>query len=246
MAHLLSIVSHNVLWFQGYPFEGDQPGEPDDRVLEALLALYEEHEPDLLCLQEVQDAATTDRVKEALRFEGHHTPASAHPRYGGGIFWRVGRVATDSSTMPGAQRMWQILEMPRPEGPALRVANVHLTSDKMAGADEAGSIRLDEIEAVLSAVPGPQIIAGDFNEGPGGSVADFLERRGYNDVAEVTGYEIESTGAGKPRSDQIWIAAGLEDSIDHFEYGTWTKLETTIPGKRYLSDHLPLFLRLWV
>ena len=246
MAHLLSIVSHNAFWFQGYPFEGNQPGEPDLGVLGTLIALYEGHEPDVLCLQEVQDAAVTNRIENAMQLEGHHTPAAVHPQYGGGIFWRRGRLAMDSSDSPKVCRMWQVLELPRPEGPAVRIANVHLTSDKMADAGEAGSIRLDEIEALLNAGPSPQVIAGDFNEGPDGAVADFLEGRGYNDVAEVTGYEIESTGAGKPRSDQIWIAAGLEDSIDHFEYGTWVKLETKIPGKRFLSDHLPLFLRLWV
>ena len=50
----ITILSHNVFWFQGVPFLTDRPGPPLTGVISGLLKLYRASAPDVVCLQEVQ------------------------------------------------------------------------------------------------------------------------------------------------------------------------------------------------
>ena len=67
----LRLVSHNVFWGQGAPFDTDQPGPVRSDIVNQLTELLLESNPDVLCLQEVQSASTFSSwsaTMEAARF----------------------------------------------------------------------------------------------------------------------------------------------------------------------------------
>jgi hypothetical protein len=93
----LRIVSHNVFWFQGHPFAPDTPPAADARILASLTGIYGGLKPDLLCLQEIQDASASTLAGEALGLEGVYSAGCRLPQYGAATYWKAGRLLADSS-----------------------------------------------------------------------------------------------------------------------------------------------------
>ena len=106
----MTLLSHNVFWFQGVPFETDRPGDPCIEIMESLISLYRRIGPDVLCLQEVQRQAVFDEVARRAGYDGHYTEGSTLRPYGGAMLWRKGRVVETSTQGDGTQR---VVEMGR-------------------------------------------------------------------------------------------------------------------------------------
>lgn len=246
---MLRIVSHNVYWFQGRPFEGTNPGAPDNAIFDALIAVYRKLNADLLCLQEVQDATAHRRVEAALGLRGRHTPGVELPPYGTAWYAARGRDAGDcSAAQKPPQRAWQHAALTLTDGSEVLVANCHLPSSRQVSEAEAARLRVEELRAAIGSGESrkPHVVLGDFNEVPGGGVGAFLEAQGFCDVAAATGQGGTGTVPRGKRGDQIWVRGDLAGKIAG--YGVWPgerlRAEHLKIGKDYLSDHFPLWVDL--
>jgi endonuclease/exonuclease/phosphatase family metal-dependent hydrolase len=227
-----------VFWFQGVPFEPSEPGGADPEVLARLVAMYRSLEPDLLCLQEVQTAGVFDGLCERLAMRGAWRPGGLMPQYGGALLSRDVRPVADSRDEPDPpERMWQIGELD-----GVRVANVHLPSSRHMGEERASEQRLHEMGRVIDYAP--DVIAGDFNEQPGGPLGEFLRAHAYEDAAMLTNRaDLGTTYKGR-RGDQIWISTARQSHLAGYNVVGIEKMLAGLPGKTYLSDHFPLWIDL--
>lgn len=241
----ITILSHNAFWFQGVPFPGDRPPDPDGGVIERLCAVYREIHPDVVCLQEIQSRETFERVSVRLGMPGCYCPGTSLPQYGGATCWRPGAGRLLARSLDSAirtQRMWQTIEV---EGGrvVLRICNIHLPSSRHLGRDRAAAQRIVELEDSIHACGrGPDVIAGDFNEAPGGPLTGCLDGYGYVDTAVCFDSDHVPTNTGGGRGDYIWIKKKLKDRIVTYAVADKQRLACDIPGKQYLSDHLPLWI----
>lgn len=237
----LRILSHNAYWFQGHPYPDSEPGDPCDPVLEGLVDLYRNIDPDVICLQEVQSEASFAAAVKALEYHGQYCPGARRIHYGGAMLWKRGDYLGDyRDTEAQPQRVWQLAEARLNGNARLPIASVHLTSTRHITEAEASCTRVADLAQMLERNPRPMVIAGDFNEAPSGSSSAFLAHLGYVDTATLVDDAPESTGVNKSRSDQIWIHQELLPAFRGFEAIGWDRLRCDIPGKVALSDHLPL------
>jgi endonuclease/exonuclease/phosphatase family metal-dependent hydrolase len=240
----LRIVSHNAFWFQGASFPSDSPGPPDGRVLHALAALYASLAPDVLCIQEVQDAETFAALAAAARMDGGYSPGRELPQYGGATLWRSPPAShadwRDAGAVP--QRMWQVAALGGTHG--LVVANVHLPSARQLSKEIAQQRRLAELEALLSCDPRPDVLAGDLNEQPGGPVGELLRSHGYADAAEAAGQADRATKVGGGRGDYVWLSAAATRRLVEYGVAEGEGFRKGVSGGERLSDHLPLWVSL--
>lgn len=248
----LKILTHNAFWFQGAGFETDSPGDPVPPVMESLVGIYRALAADVLCLQEIQDEPTFARLAAALGMPGRHSSGGVLRQYGGATLWREGSWVCGSATCePAAQRMWQTVEVGG-AGAAMMVCNIHLPSSRQLGRG-AGARRLEELAAAVERDQRPAVVAGDFNERPGGSVCEYMASQGYLDMAAETGRAFLPTGLGGGRGDYIWLDRGLRERV--VEYGVLHREVMASPSSTagcrgnnyeagYLSDHFPLWVTL--
>ena len=122
------------------------------------------------------------------------------------------------------------------------VCNVHLPSARQLGREGAAVRRIEELAASIQSLP--DVVLGDFNEPPGGAVTQFISRNGYQDAAVLMGRPDVPTSVGGSRGDQIWVRSDLRERV--LEYGVLAKedLAISLGEKVYLSDHVPLWVRL--
>lgn len=99
----------------------------------------------------------------------------------------------------------------RNETVPLRIANIHLPSNRLLGAEKSAVRRIAEIEHVVDTDPAPQVLCGDFNEKPGGAVSACLSRRDFVDAADVAGKDSLPTAVGGGRGDYIWLHRSVAD-----------------------------------
>lgn len=243
-----TVLSHNVFWFQGVPFLTDTPPAPDAEVLKRLCAIYQARDPDVICLQEIQNWETFEQVAGNLGMSGCYCPGSALPQYGGAVFWRAdsGREVRNSQAAAiKTQRMWQMVEVHGGVG-RVQVCNLHLPSERQLGPARSAAQRKAELEdAIRNGREGPDLIVGDFNEQPAGAIAECLEQNGYLDAAVVPDQAGLPTTLGGGRGDYIWISRKMRGGCT-LTHGVARKQELACQeaGKTYLSDHLPLWLTL--
>ena len=244
----LTVLSHNVFWFQGVPFPSDRPPEPDVEVLQRLCAIYRALHPDVICLQEIQSRKTFERVSGTLGMSGCYCPGTALPQYGGAVFWRGdgGReVRNSQEAAVKTQRMWQMVEVQGGVG-GVQICNIHLPSDRQLGPERAAAQRKAELEeSIRNCGAGLDLIVGDFNEQPAGPIAVCLEQNGYLDAAVVSEHADFPTTIGGGRGDCIWISRkmGGDRMLTH-GVARRQDLACMDTGKSYLSDHLPLWITL--
>ena len=235
----MRIVTHNVFWFQGAPFETDQPGSPRPEIVAALAKVYRRLEPDVLALQEVQSAEAFLAVGEATELAGAYSVGGELAQYGGAVFAGMdGWVEDWRASDCHPQRMWQIARGD------IDVANVHLPSNRHPCPEGCGQRRLAELAAVLAQLEGPSVIVGDLNEPRGGPTGKLLSETGYVDVAVATGQADRPTSLGGGRGDQVWVHESLRTRVTDFGVVTREAMRTEIGGKESLSDHFPVWVEL--
>jgi endonuclease/exonuclease/phosphatase family metal-dependent hydrolase len=86
----------------------------------------------------------------------------------------------------------------------------------------------------------PDVIAGDFNEPPGGATGRWLESQGYIDAVATH----QPTRLDKGRFDYIWIAPSVRERMADGSAASWEQLACDDDGKTHLNDHRPLWLTL--
>lgn len=240
-----TVLSHNAFWFQGSPFATDRPPAPDGGILKRLGAIYREVNPDIICLQEVQDQRTFEMVSEHLGMPGCHCPGMKLPQYGGAVLWRphIARQVRDSQGgAPTTQRMWQTVEV-QEDDCCLRICNVHLPSGRQLGPEGAAAQRIAELQELMrSCETGPDMILGDFNEQAGGSAGGYMESHGYVDAAGLSDRTCKPTNIGEGRGDYAWIKKQIGDCGLTYDVAAKQALAGGDTGKQYLSDHLPLWI----
>jgi endonuclease/exonuclease/phosphatase family metal-dependent hydrolase len=236
------LLSHNIFWFQGHPFESDQPLAPRAEIMDRLAKLYVENNIDILCLQEVQSADAAKSFAEKLGDLGKHylyTPGGRLPQYGGAIFsrWPLQPLPiAEAGYQPERILLGATVQLP--DGRSLRVANLHLPSNRQLGV-RGGEVRLSE---AAKAAGKADVIVGDFNMAP----PEYLRTHGYLDVADACGANNLVTQLYNYRGDQVWLAKNMKERLRGYIFIPREKLNITHKesDKTLLSDHWPVGLLL--
>ncbi|MCZ7646986.1 MAG: endonuclease/exonuclease/phosphatase family protein [Planctomycetota bacterium] len=243
----LTLLTHNVFWFQGTGFKGADPCGPDLEALEALAAVHREAGADLICLQEVQSEQCFSRYARAVDRDGFYCAGYAYRPYGGAILFHEGHFVTQVAASPyTAERFWMKAELAGGAWDGLVVANVHLPSGRQSGAGAAAAARLAELRGMLASGPRPSIVCGDFNERPDGPAHALMEAEGYRDAALLAGIGAMGTGtfdAGK-RIDYVWLDTERAQRLKSCEVLPRERLARDGAPGHYFSDHLPVRVRL--
>lgn len=240
-----NILSHNVFWLQGYPFEGTDPGAPNPVILDRLNAMYAEVQPDIFCLQEIQSpeaAATAAGGKTYF-----YTPGQKYPAYGAMITAPKERQLENVSIPDDFkyERSVVVTKVKTHRGATLTIASLHLPSGRQGGGSPT-EIRGREVAEFLKHFgKDVDVIVGDFNEGPGGNVSKILSENGFSDCALIKeGSDTNPTTVWNKRGDFIWIKNSLKDRLLDFKVLRDKNPVSDLPGKKLLSDHNPLMISL--
>ncbi len=237
----MRVVTHNAFWFQGKPYEGDQPGPPDPGIVSELANVYRALAPDVLCLQEVHERSVVDQLCAVLEMEGQQADGAILTQYGGAILWREGRLCADNRR-PTPQRIRMGVTVPSSDGKGDTIWNVHLPSSRQLGREAAAQVRLAELEPLVRECP--DVIAGDFNERPGGELDGFMARHGYHDAAVLAGAPEFVSAIRMRRVDRIWVHQRNVSRVSGYGVVPDAELTSSAPGKVWLSDHVPLWIDL--
>lgn len=241
-----TVLSHNVYWLQGAPFEGDQPPAPNVEILRRLCAIYGKAGADVICLQEIQSRDAFEMVSKELGMPGCYCRGKELRQYGGAVFWHPdrGRHCHDVlGVASGMQRMWQVVEVTH-NNRRLQLCNIHLPSKRQLSHEQATAQRVAELRnAIRGLDTPPDLIVGDFNEPPAGPAGEYLEAQGYVDAAVHAG-RAELLTLGNQRLDYIWIKQPLSDCLLTYDVAGADELACEDIGKHHLSDHLPLWISL--
>jgi endonuclease/exonuclease/phosphatase family metal-dependent hydrolase len=242
-----TILSHNIYWFQGQPFDGGDPDGANPAIAPALADVWQHRAPDVICLQEVPDRNAFDQARTELSLRnmpatGTYRPGSLYPQYGGALFYQNGHVVADSSnSLADVHRVWQAVQIETTDRNRLLIVNVHLPSKRKLGQEEAAKRRVLELERMLDIVGDADVVAGDLNEQVGGGVNEILESRGFHDAAVVSGQgDLPSSLSGR-RGDYIWLNDRASDKLVGFGNIPADGITSVEPGIEHLSDHLPLW-----
>ena len=239
-----TIVSHNAYWFQGSPsLWGKEQSHAHPAVVAALAALYRELGPDVVCVQEVPDAATAQELAHELAARAEYCAGRVLVDYGGATFVCAHDARfRDLTRQPGPsglthERVCLEATVVLPDGRDLRVVNLHLPSDRFDPAPRAAQRRREELAALLSRRGRPHIVAGDMNSLPGREVSALLHDAGYVDAAEAAGLGDVPT-AGQRRIDYVWASQDLARTM--ISYAVIADERFAMPEGRCLSDHCPV------
>lgn len=245
-----NILSQNIYWLVGAPFDGIPPGDPNPRIVQDLADIWRELAPDVICLQEIPSQRGYDVVHSALAerslpVDGFYLPGVEIERYGGAIFHRTGKFVTDSAQSGvQTQRIWQIADVITEQNDTLRIANVHLPSNRLIGPEAGAKLRVEEMRTMFDTAGQPDIICGDCNDPPHGDVWNLLTERGYHDSADLAGQPDSVTTLGSKRVDYIFVSDRIAHRFDAYGVVPAHRLATNIPNLEYLSDHLPVWIRI--
>lgn len=235
--HGITIMAHNVFWFQGVPFATDAPPEPRLDILEKLCALYKGIQPDVLCLQEIQSEETARLVAAQLEMEYLFRAGGGYPQYGGATFSRrpMEEIPLPEDTSP--DRILIGTRVRFEGGRKLNIMNIHLPSNRQRGAEGGQKQRLLEVSRAFGEM---DVLLGDFNERPDGPCAALLKKNGFVDAAEICGAGETPSNLSRKRGDQVWLPEAQVDSLGAYFYLTKEQLAIQNPEKQFLSDHLPV------
>lgn len=196
---------------------------------ENVAGIVRDVDPDVVLLEQVNGGlADLLAAGELLPYARVSAPDEIDDRTA--VISRVPITDARSVTTPG--RSTSVVTLATDAG-ALQVVPLHLTSPCYlcwdALTDQAAT-RVDEVEKILDTLePGPAIIGGDLNSGPGNDAAGVIRGAGFSD-AHVTGGE----GLGLTRP-----VGALGFRIDML-FGRGWRAVRTLAGDARGSDHRPV------
>lgn len=238
----IKILSQNIFWFQGVPFESDQPGDANSSVINKLVEIYQPLDIQLFCFQEIQSQKTVDSLIKALTFKGVYTSGNQMSQYGGSALsqFHLKPIQTQEFKF---DRLCQLFTFSHNET-HLKVANVHLPSNRHLGPEGSRKKKLEEMGSLLSAHQDIDIVCGDFNDYHDSEIYCFMMESGFTDSAKFFNMDDQSTSISEKfkRGDFIWIKSNLEKNMKHYEVIPKNNLVPVGINKEYLSDHLPVIL----
>lgn len=241
------LLSHNAYWFQGCPsLWGEEQIRAHPEVLAALAGLYRQHDPDVVCLQEVPSEAVAHGLAATLGMDVAYAAGGIRTGYGGAVLWRDDGASVSDLTRTGTGRgeVFERIAM-RLEYQVgtrrLSILNLHLASNRFAPAGNGEPVRLAEVEAALGNGALPDVVTGDFNAVTASAVYAEMVFRGYRDA------RAEATRHGRPaarRIDYVWVRA--DAGLKVVEHGVVDGESFRLPGVPDcdLSDHHPIWARL--
>lgn len=233
----ICLVSHNVFWFQGVPFATDTPSFHRSKIVTQLASLYREINPDVICLQELQNRDAAAAVAKELEMKYIFRSGGSYPQYGGVVLsrWPMEEIALPQGFVP--DRILISVKIFPDGAQAFQLANIHLPSNRQRGAEGSQTQRLRELSLVMEHA---DILLGDFNERPDGQCAALLKKEGFVDAAEVCGAGELSSNIGTYRGDQIWLSGKKADALQGYFVIPKERLAINDGEKKFLSDHLPV------
>jgi endonuclease/exonuclease/phosphatase family metal-dependent hydrolase len=244
-------------------------GNPDT---DAVVAYVREVEADVVVLQEVQWHQAR-RVARALaaRSSGwgfKHWPVRTWPE-GMAVIGVTRRVHVDTRALSNRWQLWswrrrivQVATVDASERdggdaghPAFTLLNLHLTPH---GQVELRTVETTTVLAIVENRTGPVVVAGDFNERPGGAIHHQLAGAGLRDARGVSpgdeqppsggtrppdlaptnwrGWERGTTEAPTQRLDYVYVSPSIGTSTVHVPEADAVDLARFAA----LSDHLPV------
>ncbi|PCJ59258.1 MAG: hypothetical protein COA79_11200 [Planctomycetota bacterium] len=238
------LLSQNVFWYQGVPFESDQPQNANQKILKYLSEIYLSENIDLYCFQEIQSQETVNSLKSLLSIEGVYTPGNQLRQYGGGVLSKNIIESIESNDL-NFDRLIQISNISFQET-QLKISNLHLPSNRHLGVEGSKKKKINEMTALLLSHSDLDIICGDFNDYEGSEIYSFMSKNGYFDSADILNKKHLTTGITekKKRGDFIWINSELKNNIVNYEVIPKEKLIPSGINKTFLSDHLPVIITL--
>jgi endonuclease/exonuclease/phosphatase (EEP) superfamily protein YafD len=228
------------------------PGQPSLRVVtynlnyglaEDPLTLFAlaRHEADVVFLQETNEAwreKIEGRLSEVYPYRAFHDAGAA-----GGMAILAKAPIRNVEILPPESwfaAMHAVVETPL--GP-IEVLNVHLrpplseSGSVISGYFSTPAVREREIRTFLASLAGdhPLLIAGDFNEGPGGRALEVLEARGLRSVLP----ELSPDATTWRWNTSVGEITSTLDHVVHDERLVALDARAFVEGR---SDHLPVMV----
>ncbi|NRA37618.1 MAG: hypothetical protein HRU15_05720 [Planctomycetes bacterium] len=224
------------------PFASDQPTAANPTILSGLKELYSKQDIQLHCFQEVQSQGAASAAAKVLSQSALYTSGNHMPQYGGAALSNYTIQQIDCSAFD-FNRLCQLFKISI-ESRQLKIANVHLPSNRHLGIEGSQKQKRIEMEKLFQTHPDIDIICGDFNNYEGSDIYQLMQDTGYIDSAELFKLKHQSTFVpdDNKRGDFIWISAALSQSVTHYE--VLPKESLKIENNHYLSDHLPVIIHL--
>ncbi len=165
----------------------------DPRAADDLTALIEQHDPDLVFLQEARAKPFSNE-----RMVGHFANSWSYPWPGGATVGVLTLSKSSPVRVQPLQTKWReflvtapkvslLTEHPLPNGETLLAVNVHLLNFESSDNPFMLRSQLDDLQAVMARHSGPLILAGDFNtwnEARLGLVEDMVAALGLREVTD--------------------------------------------------------------
>ncbi|PCJ57603.1 MAG: hypothetical protein COA79_15265 [Planctomycetota bacterium] len=240
----MKIITNNIFWLQGYPSPNNAPDEPEILILKELVELYSNIQPDILCLQEIQNDKTFQLINSSFNMKGLYTKGKAKPHYGGAIFSDyIEHIDNSNASDLDVERFWELVSF-NDNKSSIEILNLHLPSDRFNENEKAHDKRCSELESILSK-SNPDIICGDFNQRPNKQLTKIMNNSGYYDVAEHThNQDLATCPKSGTRLDYFWIKTEHLIKVQSLDTIFPNKFYSKVANRIYISDHLPLILNI--
>jgi endonuclease/exonuclease/phosphatase (EEP) superfamily protein YafD len=204
---------------------------------EALLALVDRLDPDVLSVEELTPAFARKLARAGLGDLLPHALLDLRPRAsGGGLYSRLPirpLVAPDGLVLPDGRQM-PVAKLRMADGRAVRIVGVH--------PDIPGDGSTNRWEEALASLPSggvgaPWVLAGDFNATLDQAALREVLDRGYRDAADVAGEGLEPTF---PRAGHLIPPVTIDHVLADRRLGVVEYSVEDLPG----SDHRAVYAML--
>ena len=238
----MKILSNNIYWLQGYPSASNAPDPAKPSVLKELINIYQQINPDIVCLQEIQDQKTFEMLRDALHKSGVYCPGNNFPSYGGACFaTTVNTLNNSSMNKDNSDRFWLMAQLA--SGPkTFTLMTLHLPSNLSRDHESATQKRQEELNSILHDHT-PDIICGDFNQRPNNQLSEFMDSHSYCDAAVITNnQDLSSCPKTGTRIDHFWVKKEHAHKINSLSNVAPMHFRSHAEDRMYISDHLPIIL----
>ncbi len=238
----MRILSNNIYWLQGYPSPNNQPDPASLTVLEELKRHYDALQVDIICLQEIQNIETYILLANSLGRSGVYCPGQRYAWYGGAVFAEHAELCDSSSQRnDDSDRFWAHAQIQH-AGTTCSIVTLHLPSNLNRDNASATQKRQQELTQILENKH-PDIICGDFNQIANQWLSHCMAAHGYSDAAVLSNCaNAASCAKSANRIDYFWVKDCHAQKVNSLSHTLAKDFTSTAPGRRFISDHVPVVL----